>query len=73
MPVVIRSLRRTPPRLNGWLELLPSKRDKVLRKLDNAEFVAKARPEVVEENRDRLAAFQHDAARIEAAMARIAP
>ncbi len=47
--------------------------DKVLRKLDNAEFVAKARPEVVEENRDRLAAFQHDAARIEAAMARIAP
>ena len=46
--------------------------DKVLRKLGNAEFVAKARPEVVEENRDRLAAFQHDAARIEAAMARIA-
>jgi len=46
--------------------------DKVLRKLDNAEFVAKARPEVVEENRGRLAAFQHDAARIEAAMARIA-
>jgi len=47
--------------------------DKVMRKLDNAEFVAKARPEVVEENRDRLAAFQHEAARIEAAMARIAP
>ncbi len=47
--------------------------DKVVRKLDNAEFVAKARPEVVEENRDRLAAFQHEAARIEAAMARIAP
>jgi len=46
--------------------------DKVLRKLDNAEFVAKARPEVVEENRDRLATFQHDAARLEAAMARIA-
>jgi len=47
--------------------------DKVMRKLDNAEFVAKARPEVVEENRDRLAAFQHEAARIKAAMARIAP
>jgi len=46
--------------------------EKVIRKLDNAEFVAKARPEVVEENRDRLAAFQHDAARIEAAIARIA-
>ena len=47
--------------------------EKVMRKLGNAEFVAKARPEVVEENRGRLAAFQHDAARIEAAIARIAP
>ena len=46
--------------------------EKVMRKLENAEFVAKARPEVVEENRDRLAMFQNDAARIEAAMARIA-
>ena len=47
--------------------------EKVMRKLGNAEFVAKARPEIVEENRGRLAAFQHDAARIEAAIARIAP
>ncbi len=47
--------------------------EKVMRKLDNAEFVAKARPEVVEENRGRLAAFQQEAARIEAAIARIAP
>ena len=47
--------------------------EKVMRKLGNAEFVAKARPEVVEVNRGRLAAFQHDAARIEAAIARIAP
>jgi valyl-tRNA synthetase len=46
--------------------------EKVMRKLGNAEFVAKARPEVVEENRGRLAAFQHDAARIEAAISRIA-
>ena len=46
--------------------------EKVMRKLGNAEFVAKARPEVVEENRGRLAAFQHDAARIKAAIARIA-
>lgn len=46
--------------------------EKVMRKLGNAEFVAKARPEVVEENRGRLAAFQDDAARIEAAIARIA-
>jgi len=47
--------------------------EKVQRKLGNPDFVAKARPEIVEENRDRLAAFQHDAARIEAAMSRIAP
>ena len=47
--------------------------EKVRRKLGNAEFVAKARPEVVEENRARLAVFQQDAARIEAAIARIAP
>ena len=46
--------------------------EKVMRKLGNAEFVAKARPEVVEENRGRLVAFQHDAARIEAAISRIA-
>ena len=45
--------------------------DKVVRKLDNAEFVAKARPEVVDENRERLGAFQADIARIEAALARI--
>jgi len=50
-----------------------SKAEKVQRKLGNPDFVAKARPEIVEENRDRLAAFQHDAARIEAALSRIAP
>ena len=46
--------------------------EKVVRKLDNAEFVAKARPEVVEENRERLAAFRQEVARLEAAIARIA-
>ena len=47
--------------------------DKVLRKLDNADFVSRAKPEVVEENRERLAAHQAEAARLAAALARITP
>ena len=46
--------------------------EKVRRKLDNADFVARAKPEVVEENRDRLAAHEAEAARLAAAIARIA-
>ena len=46
--------------------------DKVVRKLDNADFVSRAKPEVVEENRERLAAHQAEAARLAAALARIA-
>ena len=45
--------------------------DKVRRKLDNAEFVRKAPPEVVEENRERLAAHLAEAERLAAAIARI--
>ncbi|MFT8806981.1 valine--tRNA ligase [Gluconobacter sp.] len=45
---------------------------KVTRKLDNADFVARAKPEVVEENRDRLATFQSDLARLRAALGRLA-
>ncbi len=45
--------------------------DKVRRKLDNADFIARAKPEVVEENRERLAAHEHEAARLAAAIARI--
>jgi valyl-tRNA synthetase len=44
---------------------------KVAQKLANADFVSRAKPEVVEENRERLAAFQAEAARLEAALARI--
>ncbi len=44
---------------------------KVRQKLDNAEFVARAKEEVVEENRDRLAAYEAEAARLAAAIARI--
>ncbi len=47
--------------------------DKVIRKLDNADFVSRAKPEVVEENRERLAAHQAEAARLAAALARITP
>ncbi|MDO9503615.1 valine--tRNA ligase [Falsiroseomonas sp.] len=45
---------------------------KVIAKLGNADFVARAKEEVVEENRDRLAAFQAEMARLDAALARIA-
>ena len=45
---------------------------KVEQKLANADFVARAKPEVVEENRERLAGYQAEVARLEAALARIA-
>ena len=41
------------------------------RKLKNADFVARAKPEVVEENRDRLTNAQAELARLDAALARI--
>ncbi|HET7882809.1 MAG TPA: valine--tRNA ligase, partial [Acetobacteraceae bacterium] len=44
---------------------------KIAQKLDNADFVRRAPEEVVEENRDRLAAMQADIARLEAALLRI--
>jgi valyl-tRNA synthetase len=45
---------------------------KISGKLGNADFVARAPEEVVEENRERLAAAQAEMARLDAAMARIA-
>jgi valyl-tRNA synthetase len=44
---------------------------KVSAKLGNESFVARAKPEVVQENRDRLTAFEAEAARLEAALARL--
>jgi valyl-tRNA synthetase len=44
---------------------------KVRQKLANADFVARAKPEVVEENRERLAGFEAEAARLAEALARI--
>ena len=45
--------------------------EKVARKLGNAEFVQRAKPEIVEENRERLTAYEQEAARLAAAIARI--
>ena len=44
---------------------------KITQKLDNPDFVRRAPEEVVEENRERLAATQADIARLEAALQRI--
>ena len=46
--------------------------EKVEKKLSNPEFVARAKEEVVEENRERLRVAQFEIARLEAALARIA-
>jgi valyl-tRNA synthetase len=45
--------------------------EKVRRKLENADFVARAKPDVVEENRERLVAHEAEAARLMAAIGRI--
>ena len=45
--------------------------DKIRRKLDNADFVSRAKPEVVAENRDRLAAAEQEIARLSAAINRV--
>jgi valyl-tRNA synthetase len=58
-------------RLLGGRDRALAEARKVSQKLANADFVARAKPEVVEENRERLAAFMAEAARVEAALARI--
>jgi valyl-tRNA synthetase len=45
--------------------------EKVRRKLENADFVARAKPEVVEENRERLAASEAEVARLIQAVGRL--
>ena len=44
---------------------------KIAQKLDNADFVKRAPEDVVEENRERLAAAQADIGRLDAALQRI--
>jgi valyl-tRNA synthetase len=46
--------------------------EKMARKLENADFVRRAPEEIVEENRERLANFRREVARLEAALQRIA-
>ncbi len=58
-------------RLAGTRDKALAEGEKVSRKLANADFVERAKPEVVEENRERLAAFLAEAARLEEALARI--
>ena len=58
-------------RLAGARDKALAEAEKMARKLANPEFVARAKPEVVEENRERLAAFQAEAARLEEALGRI--
>ncbi len=45
--------------------------EKVVRKLGNADFVARAKPEVVEENRERERSFRSEITRLDAALARL--
>ena len=46
--------------------------DKIAAKLGNADFVARAPEEVVEENRERLDTARAEVARLDAALARVA-
>ena len=45
--------------------------EKVRRKLDNADFVARAKADVVEENRERARAAEREVTRLDAALARL--
>ncbi len=58
-------------RLAGARDKALAEGRKVSQKLANADFVTRAKPEVVEENRERLAGFEAEAARLEEALARI--
>ncbi len=58
-------------RLTGSRDKALGEADKIARKLANADFVARAPEEIVEENRERLAAFQAEAARLDDALTRI--
>jgi valyl-tRNA synthetase len=59
-------------RLAKDLAKVTSEAEKIAAKLGNASFVSRAPEEVVEENRERLAAAQAEMARLDAALARIA-
>jgi valyl-tRNA synthetase len=58
-------------RLGKEIEKLQSEAKKIAAKLDNADFVARAPEEVVEENRERLAEAQSRATKLGAALQRL--
>ena len=58
-------------RLIKEIAALDSDIERTAKKLGNADFIAKAREEVVEENRERLAAAQDAKAKLQAALARL--
>ena len=58
-------------RLSKEVERVVLEIAKVQKKLGNADFVAKARPEVVEENQERLAEWQASVEHLSAALARL--
>jgi valyl-tRNA synthetase len=58
-------------RLEKEVKAIADELDKVARKLGNEQFLAKAKPEVVEEQRERLAEHEAALARVRAALARL--
>src|SRR5438132_4945480 len=64
-------LAREKARLGKEIERLDSELRKIAAKLDNPNFLAKARPEVVEEQRDREADVSRDRDRLKLAYARL--
>ena len=58
-------------RLDKEAKAIAGERDKVARKLANEQFLAKAKPEVVDEQRERLAEHEAALARVRAALARL--
>ncbi|QNT78958.1 valine--tRNA ligase [Entomobacter blattae] len=59
-------------RLGKEISRLGNELAKVEAKLANKDFISRAKPEVVEENRQRLFTFQNEIKRFEAALARLA-
>jgi valyl-tRNA synthetase len=58
-------------RLKKEIETLTSDAERTRKKLDNADFVARAPEAVVEENRDRLAEAEAAAAKLQSALSRL--
>jgi len=64
-------LKAARARLEKEIAALTADADKTRRKLGNADFVARAPEEVVEENRERLAEAEASAAKLQAALTRL--